>query len=229
MNDVRIERLGRSSRPLRFWRTHLLGPMAVLFVAFATAQADDLLRQNFDTDPVNYGTSGFFLQNPATGPNIGTRYFNLSNVAGIVLNPGITGADGVYVTVQDADICSESVWPEDESKTLGAGLLFWGEDTRTYFQFGILNNGKFWIARRYDGKWHTVVENVPSRAIETKPGATNKLRVKVSGNSASFYINGSKVRDLRGQPPKAGWRSTTGATTSIRRSSSDSARNTTSR
>jgi hypothetical protein len=109
-------------------------------------------------------------------------------------------------TVQDADICSESVWPEDESKTLGAGLLFWGEDTRTYFQFGILNNGKFWIARRYDGKWHTVVENVPSRAIETKPGATNKLRVKVSGNSASFYINGSKVRDLRGQPPKAGWR-----------------------
>ncbi len=109
-------------------------------------------------------------------------------------------------TVQDADICSESVWPEDESKILGAGLLFWGEDTRTYFQFGILNNGKFWIARRYDGKWHTVVENVPSRAIETKPGATNKLRVKVSGNSASFYINGSKVRDLRGQPPKAGWR-----------------------
>lgn len=109
-------------------------------------------------------------------------------------------------TVRDADICSESVWPEDESKILGAGLLFWGEDTRSYFQFGILNNGKFWIARRYDGKWHTVVENVPSRAIETKPGASNTLRVKVSGNSASFFINGTKVRDLRGQPPSGGWR-----------------------
>lgn len=84
-------------------------------------------------------------------------------------------------TVHDADICSEAVWPEGESKILGAGLLFWGEDTRTYFQFGILNNGKFWIARRYDGKWHTVVENVPSRAIDTKPGAVNKLRVKASG------------------------------------------------
>jgi hypothetical protein len=125
----------------------------------------------------------------------------------IKLQPdGMESNLNITYTVQDADICSEAVWPDGESKVLGAGLLFWGEDTRTYFQFGILNNGKFWIARRYDGKWHTVVENVPSRAIETKPGAVNKLRVKVSGNSASFYINGSKVRDLRGQPPKAGWR-----------------------
>ena len=125
----------------------------------------------------------------------------------IKLRPdGMESNLNITYTVQDADICSEAVWPEDESKILGAGLLFWGEDTRTYFQFGILNSGKFWIARRYDGKWHTVVENVPSRAIETKPGATNQLRVKVSGNTASFYINGDKVRDLRGQPPKAGWR-----------------------
>ena len=30
--------------------------------------------------------------------------------------------------------------------------------------------------------------------------------MKVSGSTASFFINGTKVRDLRGQAPKGGWR-----------------------
>jgi hypothetical protein len=90
---------------------------------------------------------------------------------------------------------------------LGAGLLFWGEDNRTYFQFGILNNGKFWIARKQDGKWlGTIAANVDSTAINQGPGATNTLRVKTEGNAVSFFINGTKVRDLRGQAPKSDWR-----------------------
>jgi hypothetical protein len=112
----------------------------------------------------------------------------------------------VTFTVENADICSEVVWPEGDPVTLGAGLLFWGLDNRDYFQFGILNSGKYWIARKLDGKWHTIVENIDSSAINTAPGATNTLRVKAAGNTASFYINGTKVRDLRGQPPKFGWR-----------------------
>jgi hypothetical protein len=112
----------------------------------------------------------------------------------------------VTYTVNDADICSETVWPDGGSTILGAGLLFWGEDNRNYLQFGVLNNGKFWIARRLDGKWHTIVENVDSSAIKVKPGDTNTLRVKASGGTASFFINGTKVRDLRGQAPKGGWR-----------------------
>jgi len=112
----------------------------------------------------------------------------------------------ITFTVEDADICSEVVWPEGDPVTLGAGLLFWGLDNKDYFQFGILNSGKYWIARKLDGKWHTIVENVDSSAINTMPGATNTLRVKASGNTASFYINGTKVRDLRGQAPKSGWR-----------------------
>jgi hypothetical protein len=112
----------------------------------------------------------------------------------------------VTYTVDDADICSETVWPSDGSTILGAGLLFWGEDNRNYLQFGVLNNGKFWIARRLDGKWHTIVENIDSSAIKVKPGETNMLRVKASDSTASFFINGTKVRDLRGQAPKGGWR-----------------------
>jgi hypothetical protein len=113
----------------------------------------------------------------------------------------------VTFTVKDADICSETVWPSGDQPMLGAGLLFWGEDNRTYFQFGILNNGKFWIARKQDGKWlGTIAANVDSAAINKGPGAANTLRVKTNGNSATFYINGTKVRDLRGQAPKGDWR-----------------------
>jgi hypothetical protein len=112
----------------------------------------------------------------------------------------------VTFTVEDADICAEVVWPEGDPITLGAGLLFWGEDNKDYFQFGIVDSGKFWIARKQDGKWRTIVENVDSSAINTSPGASNTLRVKVTGNTASFFINGTKVRDLRGQPPEGGWR-----------------------
>src|ERR1044072_4076003 len=80
----------------------------------------------------------------------------------------------VTYTVRDADICSETVGPSGEQQMLGAGLLFWGEDNRTYFQFGVLNNGKFWIARKQDGKWlGTIAANVDSTAIKTLPGATN--------------------------------------------------------
>ena len=113
----------------------------------------------------------------------------------------------VTFTVTDADICSETVWPDGEQPMLGAGLLFWGEDNRTYFQFGILNNGKFWIARKQGGKWlGTIAANVDSAAINKGAGATNTLRVKTNGNSVTFYINGTKVRELRGQAPKGGWR-----------------------
>ena len=113
----------------------------------------------------------------------------------------------VTFTVKDADICSETVWPSGEQPVLGAGLLFWGEDNRTYFQFGILNNGKFWIARKQDGKWlGTIAANVESPAIKTGAGESNVLRVKAVGNNVTFFINGSKVRELRGQAPKGDWR-----------------------
>jgi hypothetical protein len=112
----------------------------------------------------------------------------------------------VTYTVNDADICAEGIWPEGDAAILGAGLLFWGEDNKNYLQFGVLNNGKFWIARRIEGKWHTIVENIASSAIKVKPGETNVLRVKASGDTATFFINGEKVRDLRGQAPKGGWR-----------------------
>ena len=114
----------------------------------------------------------------------------------------------VTFTVKDADICAEAVWPESRDQpVLGAALLFWGENNRTYYQFGILNNGRFWISRKQDGAWlGTIAANIPTPAIHTSPGASNTLRVDAKGNSLVFYINGTKVRALRGQSPSGAWR-----------------------
>jgi 3-keto-disaccharide hydrolase len=115
----------------------------------------------------------------------------------------------VTFQVKDADICTEAVWPYGGGghPMLGAGLLFWGENNRTYYQFGILNNGSFWIARKRDGVWlGTIAANIDSPAIKTAPGASNTLRVNAKGNTLTFYINGTKVREVRGQAPSAAWR-----------------------
>jgi len=119
----------------------------------------------------------------------------------------------VMFSVEDADVCVEAVWPHgedagsDKPKILGAGLLFWGENNRTYYQFGILNNGRYWIARKQDGAWvGTIAANIDSAAIKTAPGASNTLRVDAKGNSLAFYINGTQVREVRGQAPEGSWR-----------------------
>ncbi len=122
----------------------------------------------------------------------------------------------VMFSVEDADVCVEAVWPtpkkpaeasEVTPPVLGAGLLFWGENNRTYYQFGVLNNGRYWIARKQDGAWvGTIAANIDTPAIKTAPGASNTLRVDANGNELGFYINGTKVRELRGQAPKGSWR-----------------------
>jgi hypothetical protein len=169
--------------------------VAILFLAAPARQAwacdgqDVIFQDNFTDD------AGGWTINQGIEVKDGTFVFKLA--------PDDMQSDlNVTFTVQDADICSEAVWPDGDPVTLGAGLLFWGEDNKTYFQFGVLNNGKFWIARKRDGKWHTIVENVDTNAINTSPGSSNTLRVKASGDTASFFINGTKVRDLRGQPPR---------------------------
>ncbi len=87
----------------------------------------------------------------------------------------------VMFNVEDADVCAEAVWaPMGRLKTKirkssERGLLFWGEDNRSYYQFGILNNGRYWIARKKDGAWvGTIAANIDSPAINTAPGAAGR-------------------------------------------------------
>lgn len=111
-----------------------------------------------------------------------------------------------HTVKENVDICADAVWPEDDPGILGAGILFWGVDAQNYFQFGVLNTGKYWIARKENNRWQVIVQNVGSAAIKTKPGEENTLRVRADGDQVAFFVNGEKLRELRGQQPKGGWR-----------------------
>ena len=110
----------------------------------------------------------------------------------------------VTYSVNDADICAEGVWPDDDSSILGAGLLFWGEDNKNYLQFGVLNNGKFWIARRIEGKWHTIVENVAVSAIRE---ARRDERAQGEGERRQRDLLHQRREGARpSRSPRGGWR-----------------------
>lgn len=161
---------------------------------------------------------GGWSQKPSTSIQDGTLTFTLPA-------DDMQSNLNVMFKVEDADVCAEAVWPHGDAagdaagetagegsgdgapQILGAGLLFWGENNRTYYQFGILNNGRYWIARKHDGAWvGTIAANIDSPAIETAPGAVNTLRVDAKGSELAFYINGKKVREVRGQAPEGSWR-----------------------
>ncbi|MFD0987345.1 hypothetical protein [Methyloligella solikamskensis] len=145
------------------------------------------------------------------------------DAGGWALNSAVKIADGIFTfdlqpdemqanlnvsheIDQDVEICADAVWPEDEPGILGAGILFWGKDSKNYFQFGVLNTGKYWIARKEDDRWQVIVQNVTSDAIKTEPGEENTLRIEANGDQVLFYVNDEKLRELRGQQPEGGWR-----------------------
>jgi tetratricopeptide (TPR) repeat protein len=107
--------------------------------------------------------------------------------------------NSAYV-VRDAQICSKFEWPHDADQVLGAGILFWAVDDKDFFQFGILNNGKFWVARKQAGKWQTIAANVESADIDIRPGASNTFAVHTQGDHALLFVNGTQVFNLTGQP-----------------------------
>ncbi len=73
---------------------------AALFTLASTASATTVLSQNFDTDPVNYTLPG--ISNPFRIDTVDpARYWAPSNFPGIAVNPGITGAAGVYLGAQN--------------------------------------------------------------------------------------------------------------------------------
>lgn len=84
-----------------------------------------------------------------------------------------------------------------------AGLLFWVQDSRNYYQAVIAPNGYFTVARIVDGK---VVAKRPIAwmkvgAVKTGAKERNTLRVTVKGPEVKVSINGAPAGSFRGEPP----------------------------
>lgn len=106
---------------------------------------------------------------------------------------------------QDADACAsvQLANPTTNPTASYAGLVFWAQDSRNYYQAVVAPNGYFTVARIVDGK---VVAKRPiawtkNAAIKTGPKERNTLRVVTKGPEVQVMINGKQAGGFRGEPP----------------------------
>jgi hypothetical protein len=86
-----------------------------------------------------------------------------------------------------------------------AGLLFWVQDGRNYYQAVIAPNGYFTVARIVDGK---VVAKRPVDwkkldSIQTGAEQKNTLRVTAKGPAVQISVNGKTAASFTGEPPRS--------------------------
>jgi hypothetical protein len=132
---------------------------------------------------------------------------------GLVMRPPVNGSAWRWnrnFTMARADFCVQAVNPPAlpspaNAETIGdAGLWFWGTDAQNFFTATISLDGTAAVDRLVNGTWQPIVPPRPSPAIKTAAGATNEIELVTSGNSATFFVNGSRIADFQGQPPQGG-------------------------
>ena len=106
----------------------------------------------------------------------------------------------------DIDACAtiELAKPTPDPTKSYAGLLFWVQDSRNYFQAALAPNGYFTVARIVDGK---VVAKRPVEwkkldNVKTGAGEKNTLRVTVKGSNVQLAVNGKTVAAFTEEPPR---------------------------
>jgi hypothetical protein len=100
--------------------------------------------------------------------------------------------------VSDADICAEGQMLSQPASEFG--VMFWAADYTNNYAFTIGGSGNAYLARYVAPKWNNIfTQDVPK--IKREPGANNQVRVVIKGNLISTFVNGAKVRDIRGQTP----------------------------
>jgi hypothetical protein len=84
-----------------------------------------------------------------------------------------------------------------------AGLMFWVEDNRNFYQAVIAPNGYFTVARVVDGKVQSKrpVDWMKLDVVETGAKEKNTLRVTSKGDQVELSINGKQVASFKGEPP----------------------------
>jgi hypothetical protein len=142
---------------------------------------------------------------------------NAENVAptpqGLVVKPpanGSTWAVNTNYTMDGSDLCltvalpATLPTPANEDTVGDVGAVFWRRDNDNYYMAAISPDGIAVVSRYLNGQWMTIVNPAQSSAIKTGAGAVNEIEITTRGNAASFYINGTKIADFRGQAPPGG-------------------------
>jgi len=180
----------------------LLGALIVLLVTSGAALAclgksDPALDDNFTKPDPGWPNADNVLTTPQ----------------GLVVKPpanGSTWAVNANYTMDGSDLCVTVALPQtlptpaNEDTVGDVGILFWKRDNDNYYMAAISPDGVAVVSRYLNGQWQTIVNPTRSEAIKTGPGAVNEIEVTARGNAGSFYVNGTKLSDFRGQAPPGG-------------------------
>ena len=129
---------------------------------------------------------------------------------GLVLKPPVNGSAWRWnqnYTIDGNDLCVTIVNPSQLPGRPDAGdvgVWFWAKDAQNFYTATLSLDGSVSIDRLVNGVWQVVMAPTNSTAVKTKPGAENEVEIVVRGNTGTFYVNGTKIGDFRGQPPARG-------------------------
>ena len=122
------------------------------------------------------------------------------NISNLLIYKGLNfGEADVCLTVRMPNVVSNN------DNTM-AGPVFWQKDYDNYYMFMITPSGYAEIARKLAGKWVSVIDWKADSDIKTQAGASNTLRVTLSGNTITAYVNDAKFAAVKGQMPEGGGR-----------------------
>lgn len=153
-----------------------------------------LLQDNFQTMASNWGAAN---DNQAVN--------NGKMVLTPALNASYVTLDGGYVFT-DMDACVNVVLTKGGPKMIHTygGLAFWATDYQNYYELMAGPSGTFGVDRILPGRRISIMAFATSPAVKSGVGQINQLRVQTKGNTATFYINGTQVGSITGQPPQGG-------------------------
>ncbi len=129
---------------------------------------------------------------------------------GLVLKPPVNGSAwrwNMNYTMDGSDLCVSVANPSHLAgrADLGdVGVRFWAKSAQNFYTATVSLDGTVAIDRLVNGVWHVVLPPTPSAAVRTQPGAINQVEISVKGSAGSFYVNGAKITDFRGEAPAQG-------------------------
>ncbi len=105
---------------------------------------------------------------------------------------------------KNATVCATFKSPPaspDGSATNG-GVIFRGTEVSNFYVASVHPNGTYSVYRMANGSWAQVVGQTPFDGIKQGLGVLNEIEVTTHDRLATLMINGVKVTEFRGQPPR---------------------------
>jgi hypothetical protein len=109
------------------------------------------------------------------------------------------------LVLKSAIICAMILSPDEiNAPRTAGGVAFWAANGQNLYAFEVVTDGTYNITRLIDNNWSYIGSGLKSDAVNQGPGATNEIEVRIKQNVAQLFINGTRVQEIRGQPPATG-------------------------